>query len=275
MVKGLGHLAVFAACYVAGQAIAACLLAGVGVSWRIVTVAGLTAIGTYLVDRSGPWPGAIDRADVRAAPDRVRFLRRHTVLVRCIAIGAPAVAFVVALPWGPWVAIVPLSVIGLLAYSKWALPGRRIKDRLLLKNAAVAISITALALALAHAGGGATVWVLGAAAPVLVLRVFADAMRCDIDDVNADQRHGTRTFANTFGVQVAWRGALVLDGCAALAALALVPVVGWGISIAVGSVPLIGGIALTVLQPKPSRDLVDALGAVGVLLAWGLVSVGL
>jgi 4-hydroxybenzoate polyprenyltransferase len=185
------------------------------------------------------------------------------------------VAFVVALPWGPWVAIVPLSVIGLLAYSKWALPGRRIKDRLLLKNAAVAISITALALALAHAGGGATAWVLGAVAPVLVFRVFADAMRCDIDDVNADQRHGTRTFANTFGVQAAWRGALVLDGCAALAALALVPVVGWGISIAVGSVPLIGGIALTVLQPKPSRDLVDALGAVGVLLAWGLVSVGL
>ena len=61
-------------------------------------------------------------------------------------------------------------------------------------------------------GVGADVWTLGAVAPVLVLRVFADAMRCDIDDVNADQRHGTRTFANTFGVQFAWRGALVLDG---------------------------------------------------------------
>ena len=77
------------------------------------------------------------------------------------------------------------------------------------------------------------------------------------------------------GVQFAWRGALVLDGCAALAALALVPLVGWSVSIAVGTIPLIGGIGLTVLQPTPSRDLVDALGAVGVLLAWGLVSVGI
>ena len=266
------HLAVFAAFYVAAQAVAACLLTGVAVSGRIVAVAALTAMGTYLVDRSGPWPGRPDRGDLRAEPERVRFLRRNTVLVRCLAIGAPLVAFGLAVPWGPWVAVVPLSVIGLLCYSKWALPGRRIKDRLLLKNAAVALSIASLALVLSRAGGGATWLALATVAPVLVLRVMADAMRCDIDDVDADRRQGTRTLANTFSVKVAWRVAMAMDGCAAVAALAMVPMVGWGVSIAVGSVPLIGGIVLTVLQPKPSRDLVDALGAVGVLVAWGLVS---
>ena len=269
------HLAVYAACYVAAQAVAACLLTGVAVSWRIVAVATLTAIGTYLVDRSGPWPGLPDRGDLRAEPERVRFLRRYTVLVRCIAIGAPLIAFGLALPWGPWVAVAPLSVIGLLCYSKWAMPGRRIKDRLLLKNAAVAVSIAALAVALSRAGGGAAWLAMVLVGPMLVLRVMADAMRCDIDDVDADRREGTRTVANVFGVSVAWRVALVLDVCAAGAALALVPTVGWGVSLAVGSVPLIGGIALTVIQPKPSRDCVDALGAIGVLVAWGLISVGL
>lgn len=272
VIAPLRHLAVFAGCYVAAQAAAACLLAGVAVSWRVVAVAGLTAIGTYLVDRSGPWPGPLDRADIRAEPQRVRFLRQHTVLVRLLALGAPLLAFVLALQWGPWVAVVPLSIIGLLCYSKWALPGRRMKDRLVLKNAAVAVSITSLAMALAYAGGGATPRVLSIVSVVLVLRVFADAMRCDIDDVESDRRQGTHTFANTFGVGVAWRLALVLDVCAAAAALALVPVIGWTVAIVVGCVPLFGSIVLNMVRPKRVRDLVDALGALGVLVAWLLVS---
>lgn len=269
----LGHLAVYAACYVTAQVMLATMLAGASLTWRVVLVAALVALGTYLVDRSGPWPGPADRGDLRAHPDRVRFLRRHALLVRLLAIASLGGAFLAALPWGPVAAVVPVSVLGLLCYGRWALPGRRLKDRLWIKNGTVALSITLLALVLVSFtdAGHPEPLGLGVAGAVLLLRVGADAMRCDIDDARSDARQGTRTVANVLGVETAWRIALVLDVAAAGAALASAPLLGWGAALALAIVPLVPGVLLTLRRPPAVRDLVDAGGALGVLLAWALV----
>ncbi|MCH2136357.1 MAG: UbiA family prenyltransferase [Phycisphaerales bacterium] len=273
MLGAAGHLAVFAACYVAAQTLMVSLLVGQGVCWRAIMIALLTALGTYLVDRSGPWPGHPDRGDLRAHPKRVRFLRRHAPCVRVTAVTALTAAFLLAVPWGLVATVVPLSVIGLLCYARWALPGRRLKDRLWIKNPAVAASITMLAVALAFAHGQevATSTAL-IAAGVVLLRVWADAMRCDIDDAESDARQGTRTIANVLGPEAVWRGAISLDTLAAALALLTAGALGWPVAIALAMVPLAMSIVLTVYRPTPIRDLVDATGALSVLIAWLLAS---
>jgi 4-hydroxybenzoate polyprenyltransferase len=273
MVAAVRHLAIFASCYVAAQVIAAAVLVGADVSWRAVLVAALTGLGTYLVDRSRPFAGTLDRGDLRAEPERVRFMLAYQLPVRLLAVVALVIALVLALPWGVYATLVPLSVVGLLCYSRWSRHGRRLKDLLWLKNPTVAVSITAFALLLVYATS-ATNWpMLLLAGVVLLTRITADAMRCDIDDAESDARQGTRTVANVLGVPAAWRLALLLDVVAAGAACAEAPHIGWLPAIAMGGIPLAAGCVLTMWKPRRSRDLVDAFGAISVLVAWCVVAI--
>jgi len=272
MVAAVRHLAIFAACYVAAQVVAAAVLAGVAVSWRAVLVAGLTGLGTYLVDRSRPFAGTPDPGDLRAEPERVRFMLAYQLPVRLLACAALALALLLALPWGVYAALVPLSVVGLLCYSRWSAHGRRLKDVLWLKNPTVAVSITAFALLLVYATSTTQWSMFLLAGVVLLLRITADAMRCDIDDAESDARQGTRTVANVLGVPAAWRLALLLDVAAAGAACAEAPHIGWLPAIAMGGIPLAASGVLTMWKPRRSRDLVDAIGALSVLVAWCVVA---
>lgn len=272
MVAAVRHLAIFAACYVAAQVVAAAVLVGVAVSWRAVLVAGLTGLGTYLVDRSRPFAGTPDRGDLRAEPERVRFMLAYLLPVRLLACGALATALLLALPWGVYATLVPLSVVGLLCYSRWSRHGRRLKDLLWLKNPTVAVSITAFALLLVHATSTIEWSTLVPAGAVLLLRITADAMRCDIDDAESDARQGTRTAANVLGVAATWRLALLLDAAAAGAACTAAPIIGWTPAVAMGGIPFAAGCLLTVWRPRRSRDLVDAVGAASVLVALFVVA---
>jgi hypothetical protein len=271
VLQPLRHFALFAALYVAAQVAALALLSGVQVPLRAVIVGALAALGTWLVDRSGPWPGQLDRGDLRAQPDRVRFLRQHALLARVLSIAALVAATALALQWGVYATIVPLSVIGLLCYSRWGQPGRRIKDRLGLKTLAIAGSITALAAALVHVDAQVQWSVLWPGVIVLLLRISADAMRCDIDDAKSDARHGTRTVANVFGIQRTWRLALAIDVLGAAVVLALGSTIGWLAALVLALVPLGASIMLFSWQPNRSRDLVDALAAMAIALAWGVI----
>ena len=271
MLNALRHFALIAALYVAAQVVAMALLAGAQVPLLAMAVAGLAALGTYLVDRSGPWPGLPDRGDLRSQPDRVRFLRRHAQLARIMSVVALVAALALAVRWGAWAVVVPLSVVGLLCYSRCGLPGRRIKDRLGLKTLAVTVSISALVAVLVHVAEQVDWWVLWPGVIVLLLRIGADAMRCDIDDAQADARQGTRTVANVCGIATTWRLALAIDAVAAAIVLALGPSIGWPAALALALLPLAASVTLTVWKPIHSRDLVDGMAAIAIGLAWVVV----
>ncbi len=262
-------MAVFAALYVGAQVVAVAVLSGTPVPWLAVAVAALTGWGTYLVDRIGPTPGPPDRGDMRSTPDRVRFLWRFDTPARVLAVLALGGAFMLALPWGGWASLVPLSVIGVLIYARWAPPGRRIKDRLWLKTLAIAASITVFALAMVHVAVDAPLRLLGIAGAVVFFRVMADAMRCDIDDADSDARVGTRTIANVFSPTTAWRCALLLDCVAVGFAVAAVPLVGMP-ALAVGVIPCVASMVLMYTRPAAVRDWVDFLGTTSVAVAWAV-----
>ena len=268
MLHKMRHLAVLAACYMGAQVIAAAVLMGVQVPMRAVLVATLTRLGTYLLDRAGPWPGPVDRGDLQSAPDRVRLMRRYGAAVRTLAVTALLAAQVMALPLGVYATLAPLSVVGLVGYAHWAVPGRRVKDRLWIKTLAVAGCITAFAVLLVQARGEVDAAVLWPVGLVLLLRVSADAMRCDLDDAYADARQGTRTLANVYGAGFTWRVSVVLDLAAAGVAIAAIGHMRWTAVLWMALLPAAAGITLAILRPRQVRDLVDGVGAAAVVVAW-------
>ncbi len=128
-----------------------------------------------------------------------------------------------------------VTIAGVLIYAGRPRPphgGPRVKDRFVIKNLFVGAGISGFAvlvvwLAGARRGGaGASDGGVAAAdaaglfarlasppAPTLLLalvfayltlRIYADAVLCDIDDEDSDRAHGTRTLPTRFGGDRAW-----------------------------------------------------------------------
>jgi hypothetical protein len=270
VIEAVGYLAVWAGLYAVGCVLFVCGVLGVSVQWRPLVIAMLVTTGTYLLDRLGGWSARPDRADLASVPARVRFLRRRMPRPRTVAVGLLVLGLALASTEG-WlvVVMVPAAVVGMMVYGH--LPhGGRLKDRLLLKNAAVAVSMTGMAVVL----------VLAAAAPIdplawfiagglLLLHVLAGAMLCDLDDRKADHRHGTRTLPNAVGPAATWWVADVLV-LAAGGLLLLANHRGWvhassGTGLAV--LPLAAVLVLHAWRPAAVRDLVDLAFPLSVVLA--------
>jgi len=270
VIEAVGYLAVWAGLYAVGCVLFVCGVLGVSVQWRPLAIAMLVTTGTYLLDRLGGWSARPDRADLASVPARVRFLRRRMPRPRTVAVGLLVLGLALASTEG-WlvVVMVPAAVVGMMVYGH--LPhGGRLKDRLLLKNAAVAVSMTGMAVVL----------VLAAAAPIdplawfiagglLLLHVLAGAMLCDLDDRQADLRHGTRTLPNAVGPAATWWVADVLV-IAAGALVMLSHAQGWIDSpnaVPLAMLPAAAVLLLHLLRPKAVRDLVDLAFPVAVVLA--------
>lgn len=288
----LSHLAIWPGMYVgSGVAFVAQVApasssptaVGIGRWWAVLVFAFLTGVGTYLLDRVKLRDSWLDPADREAHPSRYGFIAGHSRAVRVLAFGCLGGAVVVA--WARasqhWLLGIPVaSAIGVVVYA--ARPRRvraRLKDLLIVKNAYVAGGISAFAVVVVwcwfHAGVArlGEVWaVLVFAAGALFVRVFADAVLCDLDDEAADRRFGTSTLPTMIGHRRAWDGAMLLRLGLALG-LIVTPIgperarVAWGVVTAVSSV------GLRVARPRKLRDWVDlrfALEAMAVAMVLSL-----
>lgn len=281
------HLAVWAGLYIAGAVVCFAQLAGIDglVPARAlalaVSFAFCTAAAVYLLDRVKLRDAWLDPADAQAHPQRFDFLAARSALVRGLIVVLLVLAawlgtMLISSGGGRWVgALVPvLSAAGVLVYAGRPRRGRaRPKDILFIKNFYVAAGITGfaavVALAAVHAGehdwGLRAMWetVKSHAAPLavsaahLAARVFADAVLCDLDDEDADRRHGTGTLPTHLGRARAWNIALAIR-LALAAAIALVPILPAPARLAWAGVTAASSIVLRLAAPARVRDWVDA-----------------
>lgn len=225
-----GHLAVWVGLYTAGAAVCFTHIAGQPLSVSVLWIAGMTAMGVYLLDRVKLSDGMLDPADRQAHPDRFMFLSGRTRPVRALAIVLGLIAMVLAAGIHPLaIAMVPCAFLGVFAYAgfpRYRRRGRpgssrarglRVKDILLVKNVAVAACMTIFTGLLVLLPGAADrdwrdVWQtwqadgpnIAVAGVFLFGLILADAILCDIDDAPADAAHGTSTLPARFGVSTAW-----------------------------------------------------------------------
>ena len=279
------HLAVWAGLYVAGAVVCLSQIAGLdaavpfGARIRAAAFAFCTAMAAYLLDRVKMFDSWLDPADAQAHPSRFAFLASHSIRVRVLSLLLLVVAVWLGMDLLAWGAIVPvLAVAGVLVYAARPRGSRpRPKDIVLLKNAYVAAGITGFAAVVATAAvrpvggdgeggtGLGTLWEIAVAHAVplgfscahLAARVFADAVLCDLDDEDADRRHGTGTLPTHLGRVRAWNIALGVRFGIALAVV-LIPVLPAPARLAWAAVTVASSVALRLAAPARVRDWVDA-----------------
>ncbi|MGE3108949.1 MAG: hypothetical protein AB7N65_03175 [Vicinamibacterales bacterium] len=272
------HLAVWAGLYVAGAVVCFSQVAGIdaivpiGTRTRAVAFAFCTAMAVYLLDRVKMFDSWLDPADAQAHPSRFSFLANHSTRVRFLILLLLTAAACLGKDLSPWIAAVPVfAVAGVLVYAARPRTGRpRPKDIVLLKNVYVAAGITGfaavVAIAAAHREASPRIlWEVAVAHAVplsfscahLAMRVFADAVLCDLDDEDADRRHGTSTLPTHLGRTRAWNTALGVRLCIALV-LALIPVSPAPARLAWAAVTVVSSVSLRLAAPLRVRDWVDA-----------------
>jgi len=268
----LGHLAVWVGLYVGGCVVMSGLLLHGRVSLMALFIAIPTTMGTYLVDRVGPWSGRSDPADRMAHPDRVSMLLKFDSVVRLAAVVCILSAAVATMFFQPMAVLAVLGApIGVWIYShRGRLP--RPKDSMVVKNLFVAISITVLVLLLD--GHGSRSSSLIAVGIFLLLNIFADAMICDIDDSAADARFGTRTIANTLGSTKTWRLAILLQSMAFFVTIiaAAEGLMAWFPVLLMGVTSLSLTFLIRSLRVRRVKDLVDLKLPMAVSIVWILIS---
>ncbi|HVZ94789.1 MAG TPA: hypothetical protein VG797_09790 [Phycisphaerales bacterium] len=300
VLPALAHLALWAGLYVVGAAICLAQLAGLDslftapAAWRAALFTFCTAVAVYLLDRAKLTDSRFDPADARAHPARYAFVTRHAAPIRALIVALLCVAAYLGsllINWGgvPFGAAIPLiAVLGVLLYAGGPRRARpRPKDLLLLKNTYVALGIAGFATivsvsATTERGGSladfartlaAHTLPLACSAAHLVIRVFADAALCDLDDEDADRHYGTDTLATHLGRRRAWNTALTIRLLLA-AAIALTPLFPTTARLAWATVTVISSTALRLAAPAHLRDWVDArlfveALAVAIILALG------
>jgi 4-hydroxybenzoate polyprenyltransferase len=237
----------------------------------------------YLLDRVKLRDAWLDPADREAHPRRFEFLAARTRAVRLFAAALLLVSAAAASrlhPLGPLIAVA--AVLGVLAYAGRPRRGRaRIKDVLLLKNAFVAAGIAGFAgLMVIGSGAGGTgsirldrvVALMRGHWPLLLLgashvalRVFADAVLCDIDDEHSDRRYETATLPTLLGGERAWIiAAAIRLGLAAT--LLLWPTGERWAQLRWAGVTAASTVGLWLWHPRSVRDLVDARFALEALV---------
>ncbi len=279
------YLALWPGLYVAAAVVCISTLAGITATLHEQFLAGgfslCTAMAVYLLDRVKLKDAWLDPADAQAHPHRFHFLARRASWVRgwILVLLAAACSLGLAIAW--WAAVLPpAACLGVLLYAARPRAVRpRLKDVFLLKSLYVAAGITGFAACTALAAatpGESPPHILRAAlvrgVPLvlgsihLFIRVFADAVLCDIDDEPADRHHGTRTLPVSLGIRRAWDLVLAIRlmqaGMLALAAmLARLSGTPRSISLACGwwsAITLLSTLALRTARPTRLRDWVDA-----------------
>lgn len=268
----LGHLAVWVGLYVGACVAMASLLFDGGVTVRSVAIAMLAAMGTYLIDRARPLPGRVDPADTVAHASRAALMVRSGGLIRLSAVILLTLAAFLALAVSPLAVLVVVGApIGVLVYSHRGQLTRP-KDKVVVKNAFVALSIMTLVMVLIdRVQQPEAVAVVGG---FLLLHVFVDAMLCDIDDRHADARFGTRTIPNMLGVAATWRIAILMNVIAffLLVLAAWMNVLSWPPALLLGLTTLLATVILSSLPVARVKDFVDLKLPTAVLVGWAGVS---
>ena len=216
--SNLSHLAFYPAMYTLGVYLLALLALHLPIpNTGTIAFILLVANACYLLDRVKLTDARQDPADAIALPNRALFCARHAKFIRALI----ALELIIAIAFGfiisPVLALIPLgALIGVYAYAgRAATPGRaRLKDLPALKS--FFISSAHLALVVAVLWGNEhdliahprinVLWSLSA----IWLIVSADAILCDLDDVDSDALYQTRSLPVLMGVSRAWRLAIVL-----------------------------------------------------------------
>lgn len=275
MLSVLGHLGVWAGLYALAAFICIFQLAGLPHSgplppWEAMVCVLLTATAVYSVDRVKLLSAWLDPADSAAQPERYRFLIRRAGGVRLFALSLLVAAALVGFRMHP---VAPLLVFVAAASTVAYAPTprgtvARVKDRLWLKNAYVAIGMAGfsafIAVLASHAGTPVEVlkaaWdariALGLAFLAVAIRVFLDAALCDIDDEPTDREFFTETFATRLGSPRVWNWAgigrlVVAFGLLFATPLPIRPRVAWSMAMVMGM------FALRWRHPTRIRDTVD------------------
>lgn len=297
IVHGAAHLALWAGMYVTGAVVLLAQITGmdteVSTGARIAAAgyALCTATGVYLLDRVKVRDRWLDPADAQAHAERFAFLTDRAGPVRALALTLLLVAAGIGALGHPALAIAPLvAAVGVIAYA--GRPRRthpRPKDILIVKNTYVAAGITGFAALVVVVGARpeASVAMLGhvvidhavplALGCILVaIRVFADAVVCDLDDEVSDRQQGTGTLPTRLGRRRAWDIAFgVRLGIAV--AMAVIPVFPLPDRLAWAGVTVASSFALRLINPSRVRDWVDArlaaeaLTVTAILSLWNLL----
>jgi 4-hydroxybenzoate polyprenyltransferase len=286
--RSLSYLTLWASLYVTGAVACFGDIAGLEKSalWgRTLVFAFLTAAATYLLDRVKLRDGWLDPADQVAHPERYAFLAANSwptrVLIVLLALGSAVVGYTLT-PIGPLLTLAACA--GVIAYAGKPRQGRaRIKDVFLFKNGFVAAGIAGFAavIALLAAGGGRSVeaaraifehhWApMSLAVIQLFVRVFADAVVCDLDDEHADRSYRTATLPTHFGRVTAWNiaaGMRLLIGLA----LILIPIGDPWARQAWGWVTIASTLAMRLWNPRRLRDVVDGRLALEAAVVWAVL----
>jgi 4-hydroxybenzoate polyprenyltransferase len=237
--------------------------------WEAMVCVLLTATAVYSLDRVKLFTDWLDPADIAAQPDRYSFLLRRTPAVRLLALSlllaAAGFGFLFH-PFTPFIVLfAALSTVFYAPKARGAIA--RVKDRLWLKNAYVAVGMTGFAALMSLLSG------LGHMSDIfqrvlnleldfaiafvaVCLRVFFDAALCDIDDEPTDLAYRTETFATSFGSRRVWHWAglgrlLLAIGLLVALPLPLAARALWSAAM------LLGMIALRWRHPVRIRDTVD------------------
>lgn len=287
----LSDSAVLAGLYVTGAAVFVTQISGLAERTPPKFLLGAlgvtfcTTVAVYLLDRVKLRNVWLDPADADAHPRRHAFIVRHAARLRAMSAALLLFAAVLGawlLPLGWFLPV--LAAIGVLTYAGRPRGDRaRPKDVLLLKNAYVAAGIT----------GFAAIIAIGAAHPdrtldsfthvvqdhfaplaitcaLLMVRVLADAILCDLDDETADRRFNTRTLPVRLGRARAWNAAMGLRlftaGLLAIApVLPAVPRLTWCV------VTVLSSLVLRFVAPTRVRDWVDSRFFVESCVVWIVV----
>lgn len=216
--SNLSHLALYPAMYTLGVYLLAHLSLNLPVP-NSVTIAFILLIANacYLLDRVKLTDARQDPADAIALPDRALFCARYAKFIRALIVLELIIAIVLGFIISPLLALIPLgALIGVYAYAgRAATPGKaRLKDLPALKS--FFISSAHLALVVAVLWGNdhnlishprpSVLWSLSA----IWLIVSADAILCDLDDVESDELYQTHSLPVLLGVSRAWQLAIVI-----------------------------------------------------------------
>jgi len=222
----VGHLAIWATGYSVGVAIILGEFLVRPIGFLALAYVALCAHSGYLFDRVKFRDADLDPADLMADPDRHLFLRRFSRSIRILMvvewIGAVAVGGVISPVLG---AVVIGGIVAGYVYSGWRpmAGGRwvRLKDIAGFKAVMVGGAVVGLGLiavlgealprsfgALGRVGdvAGGVPWILIVG---MLVMVCGDAVICDLDDQESDEKYRTRSLPVMIGMR---RSALVASG---------------------------------------------------------------
>jgi 4-hydroxybenzoate polyprenyltransferase len=224
VVRVAGHLAVWPGLYAGAVLLLLSWLTNTSVGqpdlafgFAFVFLCGQAA---YLLDRVKLSGARMDPSDRVSQPDRHAFLARIAWLARGAAGVELLLATIIGAGIAPWLVPVPVGVgVGVWLYAgRPADPSRpRPKDWPTAKAMLVAVAHTTLAtvVLLATAPDARQQAVhIAEGCVILALLVFADAVVCDLDDLEADRIFGTRSVPVEIGARRSWMlAAATYSGC--------------------------------------------------------------